>query len=424
VTKVNEVGERLGIAATCAAVGLPRATYYRRRGQPKPKPSRRPAPPRKLPAAERERVLAVLHEERFADWAPAQVHAQLLDEGVYLCSARTMHRILAENAEVRERRNQLRHPRYEKPQLLATRPNELWSWDITKLLGPEKWTYYYLYVVLDVFSRYATGWLIAERESGELARQLMRETCERQGIEPDELTVHSDRGGPMKSKTLAQLYADLGVTKTHSRPHTSNDNPFSESQFKTVKYRPEFPRRFGSLEHARDCSRDLIDWYNNEHHHSSLAFLTPHDVHHGLAERRLAERASVLEAAYRDHPERFVQGPPKSPTLARAVWINPPTDTSTVDAHGPGEEEKNEAGHQGPAPSVLPPTRRSGCSSAEPYPPSGQTNARPKPAACNAASYPGLPASESHPDCLSSDKPRGLGQSPITQESAPLAALH
>lgn len=320
--KVKDVGKQLGVAAACAAVGLSRATYYRQVREPKLAAKPRPEPARKLPPAEREAVLAALHEDRFVDLAPMQVYVQLLEEGVYLCSPRTMHRILDENAESRERRNQLRHPRYEKPQLLATRPNELWSWDITKLLGPQKWTYYYLYVVLDVFSRYVPGWLLADRESGELAKQLMRETCERQGIEPGQLTVHGDRGGPMKSKTLAQFYADLGVTKTHSRPHVSNDNPFSESQFKTLKYRPEFPRRFGSHEHARSCVADLLDWYNNEHHHSSLAWLTPHDVHYGLDDRRLAERAAVLERAYRAHPERFVRGLPKVPELERAVWID------------------------------------------------------------------------------------------------------
>jgi putative transposase len=400
---IDEVGDQLDIAGTCAAVGLPRATYYRRRrGVAQASPATRPEPTRKLPEPERQQVLDVLHEPRFADWAPVQVWAQLLQEGIYLCSPRTMHRILAENVELRERRNQLRRPRYEAPQLLATKPNELWSWDITKLLGPKKWTYYYLYVLLDVFSRYTIGWLLAERESGELAKQLIGETCERQGIEPGQLTVHSDRGSPMKSKTLAQLYADLGVTKTHSRPHVSNDNPFSESQFKTLKYRPEFPGHFGSLEHARSCSHDLINWYNNEHHHSALVYLTPHDVHHGLADQRLAERAVVLQQAYKAHPERFVNGPPRVPELARAVWINPPKDTApaAVDA------AKNEAGHESPTPSVSSPARRSGCSAAEPYPP------------CRCAD------STPHPTCPQCDRPRGLGQSPITEGPAPLEVLH
>ena len=364
---VNKAGAELGVAPTCAAIGLSRATYYRHRF-PTYGPRRRPSPPpRKLPPVERQKVLDVLHEPRFVDWAPAQVHAQLLDEGVHLCSRRTMHRILAENVESRERRNQLRHPQYDKPELLATKPNEVWSWDITKLLGPEKWTYFYLYVVLDIFSRYVVGWLLASSEWQGHAKQLMAECCERQGIEPGQLTIHSDRGGPMRGKTVAQLYADLGVTKTHSRPHVSNDNPFSEAQFKTLKYRPEFPKRFGSQEDARNCSDDLINWYNDEHHHSALGWLTPHDVHYGLAAQRLAARAAVLEAAYRAHPERFVHGPPKPPTLARAVWINPPENKC----------QKDEAEPKGPAPSVLSPERRSGCSSAEPYPPSRLAGAPP-----------------------------------------------
>jgi putative transposase len=264
VIKVLEVRDRLGVVATCSAIGLPRATYYRHRaGRPQPRP--RPEPQRKLRPAERQEVLEVLHEPRFMDWAPAQVWAQLLDEGTYLCSLRTMQRILAEHAEARERRRQLHHPSYEAPQLLATRPNQLWSWDITKLLGPQKWMYFYLYVLLDVFSRYVVGWLLADRESASLAKRLIPDTCTREGIERGQLKIHADRGAPMISKTLAQLLADLGVTKTHSRPHNSNDNPFSESQFKTLKYRPEFPSRFESQEHARNCCRDLIDWYNREH---------------------------------------------------------------------------------------------------------------------------------------------------------------
>ena len=415
MTQVDTVSPQLSIAATCVALGLPRATYYRcRGGRRDPVPRRRSESARKLSAVERQAVLTVLHEDRFVDWAPAQVHAQLLDEGVYLCSPRTMHRILAENAEARERRNQLRHPRYEKPQLLATKPNELWSWDITKLLGPQKWTYYYLYVIVDVFSRYVPSWLLADRESGDLARQLMRETCERQGIKEGQLTVHSDRGSPMKSKTLGQFYADLGVTKTHSRPHVSNDNPFSESLFKTLKYRPEFPPRFGSHEHARGCSSDLFTWYNHEHHHSALAHVTPHDLHYGLAEQRLAERAVVLEAAYHAYPERFVHGRPRTAKLARAVWINPPKNDVG---------DKNETEPEGSAPSVLPPAQRSGCSSAEPCPPSRYADATRTTHACKRThdriDCEALP----HPVCPQSDKPRGVGQSPAPEQGAPLAVL-
>jgi putative transposase len=368
-------------------------------------------------------VLETLHEPRFVDLAPAQVWASLLDEGQYLCSVRTMHRILAENAESKERRNQLRHPSYQAPQLLATQPNELWSWDITKLLGPQKWTYYHLYVVLDVFSRYVVGWLLAERESGELAKRLMAECFERQGIESGQLTVHSDRGSAMKSKTLGQLYADLGITKTHSRPSNSNDNPFSESQFKTLKYRPSFPGRFGSQEHARDCVRDLLDWYNHEHHHSSLAWLTPFEVHHGLGDQRLEARAAVLERAHRANPERFVKGPPKIAALPREVWINPPRP-SGEDLAGGGPTAMGEAGPEGPAPSVLPPTRRSGCSSAEPYPPGRCLEPTVDPGTVNSQGDARSSQSGPHPDCLRSDKPRGLGQSPSLNDTAPLAAHH
>jgi putative transposase len=258
------------------------------------------------------------------DLAPAEVHARLLDEGRYLCSERTMYRVLAENAEVRERRDQLRHPEYKKPELMATAPNQVWSWDITKLLGPQKWTYFYLYVVIDIFSRYVVGWLIADAESAALARRLIGESCERQKIQPGQLNVHADRGTSMTSKSLALLFADLGVTKTHSRPSVSDDNPFSEAQFKTLKYRPNFPARFGSLEDARTHCRAFFDWYNREHCHSGIGMLTPYDLHHGLAEDRRAERAAVLLDAWAKHPERFPHGRPFPPPLPTAVWINKP----------------------------------------------------------------------------------------------------
>ena len=268
----------------------------------------------------------LLHAPRFADLAPAQVYAQLLDEGRYLCSARTMHRVLAASGEGRERRGQLERPRYAKPELLATRPNELWSWDITKLLGPAKWTYFQLYVVLDVFSRFVVGWMLAPRESAVLAERLIAETCAREAIDRNQLTLHADRGSSMTSKPVAFLLADLGVTKTHSRPHVSNDNPFSESQFKTMKYRPDFPDRFGSLEHARAHCLDFFAWYNFAHRHSALGFLTPADVHHGHAEARLAARKHVLGAAFTRHPERFVRGQPLPAQPPSAVWINPPAE--------------------------------------------------------------------------------------------------
>ncbi len=273
--------------------------------------------------------MSVLHEPRFADWAPAQVYAQRLDEGSYLCSVRTMQRLLASRGEAQERRDQRIHPAYARPELLATKPNELWSWDITKLLGPRKWTYYYLYVILDVFSRFVVGWMVALRESAMLAQHLIAETCRREAIAPGQLTLHADRGSSMASKSVALLLSDLGVTKTHSRPHVSNDNPFSESQFKTLKYRPGFPDRFGSLEHARGLSRDLIHWYNHEHHHCGLGFLTPADVHHGRTAQRLADRSGVLRAAHARNPERFVRGVPKPASPPMAVWINPPSASDT-----------------------------------------------------------------------------------------------
>ena len=319
---VTEIGPRLGIAPTCAALGVPRATYYRRL-KPRPTPAERPCH-RRLGADERRAVLEVLHEPRFVDLAPAEVYAALLDEGQYLCSERTMYRILAENAEVRERRDQLRHPSYKAPELLATAPNQLWSWDITKLLGPKKWTYFYLYVILDVYSRYVVGWMLAHRETATLAERLIAETCERQGIQRHQLTVHADRGTSMTSKTVALLLADLGVTKSHSRPHVSNDNPFSESQFKTMKYRPDFPDRFGCIQHGRVHCADFFDWYNNIHHHSSLGLLTPHDVHYGLATARLQARDAVLATAFAAHPERFPAGAPSAGIVPTAVWINKP----------------------------------------------------------------------------------------------------
>ena len=322
IATVDEVGPKLGVAPTCAALGLSRETYYRRL-RPKVRGCRRPSP-RALGPDERNGVLAVLHEPRFADLAPPQVYAGLLDERKYFCSLRTMYRILDANQEVSERRDQLRHPEYKKPELLATGPNQVWSWDITKLLGPAKWTYFYLYVILDIFSRYVVGWMVAPKESDTLAAKLIEETCARQGIDPGQLSLHADRGSSMTSKTVAFLLADLGVTKTHSRPHVSDDNPFSEAQFKTLKYRPDFPERFGSIEHARAHGQDFFPWYNTEHHHVGLGLLTPHDVHHGLAAARVEARAGVLAAAFAAHPERFPRGVPRPPALPTAVWINPP----------------------------------------------------------------------------------------------------
>ncbi len=313
---------RGGVRATCDAFGVARATYYRSR-QPSVARVRRPAA-RALTPAERATVRATLLEPRFADQAPAQVYATLLDEGQYLCAERTMYRILAAHGEVQERRAQLRHPAYTAPELLATRPNELWSWDMTKLYGPAKWTYYYLYVILDVFSRYVVGWMVAPRESAALAETLIAATCERQGIARDQLTLHADRGASMTSKPVALLLADLGVTKTHSRPHVSNDNPYSEAHFKTLKYRPDFPTRFDSQEHARMHCGDFFPWYNTEHYHSGLGLYTPADVHHGRAAARRTQRALILAGAHAAHPERFPHGRPEPAPLQTAVWINKP----------------------------------------------------------------------------------------------------
>jgi putative transposase len=323
IETVRAVGPRLGITPTCAALGLPPATYYRRI-KPTPAPGRRPSPFRTLAVEERRAVLAVLHEPQFVDLAPAQVHARLLDAERYLCSARTMYRILEENHEVRERRAQLRHPPYAAPELLATAPNQVWSWDITKLLGPAKWTYFYLYVILDIFSRYVVGWMVAHRESAALARKLIEQSCARQGITAGQLTLHADHGPSMTSKPVALLLADLGVTKTHARPYVSNDNPFSEAQFKTMKYRPEFPDRFGSLQDTRAFGHVFFPWYNTEHRHSGLGMLTPEQVHYGLADHVVAARARVLAAAYAAHPERFVAGVPQPPPRPTEVWINKP----------------------------------------------------------------------------------------------------
>ena len=323
----EKLASEIGTAAACRAMGVARATLYRRRQPSRPNaydcPKRRQ--PRSLGKDERRQILDLLHSPRFVDKAPATVYATLLDEGTYHCSIRTMYRILHDAHEVRERRNQLRHPKYKKPELLATAPNQVWSWDITKLLGPAKWTYYYLYVILDIYSRYAVGWMLASREHADLAKRLIRETIEKENVNADQLTIHSDRGPSMKSHTVAQLLATLGVTKSHSRPHVSNDNPFSESQFKTLKYRPDFPDRFGSQEDARGFCGRFFHWYHHEHYHSGLGLLTPAMVHYARASTILAARQDVLHAAYAAHPERFVHQPPSPLGLPEAVWINPPS---------------------------------------------------------------------------------------------------
>lgn len=317
----------MGMRPACWALGVAPATIYRWRRPP----GRRDAPPRPTPARalsglERATVLAELHSERFCDSSPAEVYATLLDEGRYLCSERTMYRLLGREGESRERRNQLTHPAYAKPELLAEEPNEVWSWDITKLLGPAKWTYFYLYAILDVFSRYAVGWTLQHAESAPIAKALIAQAAEQQQIPPGRLTVHADRGSSMTSKPVAFLLADLGITKTHSRPYTSTDNPYSEAHFKTLKYRPEFPPRFSSIEEARSFCREFFDWYNHHHRHSGIGFMTPAAVHFGRAEEMQAKRTCVLAQAYLRTPERFVQGRPRPPALPTAAWINQPKE--------------------------------------------------------------------------------------------------
>ena len=333
---IEAVAVDVDTSAVCRSVGISRASFYRRR-QPvrpsTPSPPRAPSP-RALVLAERQAVLDTLHSDRFVDQSPAEVHATLLEEQTYLCSPRTMYRVLAGADEVRERRDQARHPAYVKPELVATGPNQVWSWDITKLKGPVKYVYFSLYVILDLFSRYVVGWMVAVNESARLAERLIEETCAKQDIAPQQLTIHADRGAPMRSQLVALLFSDLGIDASYSRPRVSNDNPFSEAHFRTLKYRPEFPDRFGSLEHARAISRDLFAWYNDAHHHSGLTYLTPADVHYGRAPAILDRRHGTRLAAYAAHPERFVSGPPRPETLPTAVWINSPSQTTRQDAPG------------------------------------------------------------------------------------------
>ncbi len=324
--------EDVTVREACEALGIPRANYYRWR-QPKAasEASIRPSPPRALAPEERQKVLDLLHDAAFVDRSPTEVYATLLEQGQYLCSSRTMYRILADAREVRERRNQCRRPSYQKPELLATAPNQVWSWDLTKLRSAQKWTYYYLYVVLDIYSRYVVAWMLAHRESGELARDLVAHAYEQEGIERGQLIVHSDRGAAPRSKTLKQLYVDLGVDRSLSRPYVSDDNPYSESGFKTLKYGPGYPDAFGSYEHALGHCRAFFPWYNHEHHHSGVAYLTPEAVHRGRAKEVLAKRQRVLDDAWAWHPERFVRGAPRTEQLPSAVWINPPEDRSQVE---------------------------------------------------------------------------------------------
>lgn len=345
----TQLKDDIPISQICSALDLPRATFYRKIkpaehevqqagewGYAPHQPGRlstleRKTHPRALSEEERAKIIDLLHGTRFVDKSPAHVYATLLDEGTYICSERTMYRLLAGRDEVRERRDIVCHGNYKKPELLATAPNQVWSWDITKLHGPEKWQYFYLYVILDIFSRCVVGWLVANRESGALAKTLIEDTVEKQNVTPGQLIIHSDRGGPMKSKPVAFLMADLGVTKSHSRPHVSDDNPFSEAQFKTLKYCPQFPEKFGCIEDAISFCRNFFRWYNGEHKHSGIGYYSPEDVHLGRASDMERARNTTLREAFEKNPNRFVNGAPEAHSVPKAVWINPPKEEVTTD---------------------------------------------------------------------------------------------
>jgi len=328
MTSVKELSRSIGKKAACEALQMPRAYFYRHLqsdGQSKASVSTRPVPPLALEPQEKSAVKDLLHSDRFCDKTPHTVYAELLDEGRYICSVSTMYRILRqEHGCVPERRKQVNRPKYSKPELLATGPNQVWSWDITKLKGPAKWTYFYLYVVIDIYSRCVVGWMVAHCEQQALAKRLIGESCEKQSIEPGQLTIHADRGSSMTSKAVAHLLADLGVTKTHSRPYVSNDNPYSEAQFKTLKYSPRFPERFGSIQDARAFCRHFFSWYNKEHRHSGIGLMTPEQVHYGRAEAVYDRRSDTLSQAFERHPKRFKGRKPTPPDLPREAWINKP----------------------------------------------------------------------------------------------------
>ena len=324
----RSLAQQVGVAPACRALGVSRSTFYRRTRPARGRQQPRPTPARALSEVESKRVEDTLASPDFVDRSPAEVVATLLDQGRYLCSERTMYGILAANHPVRDRRNQRVHPQYTKPELVATAPNQVWSWDITRLLGPRSWSYYYLYVLLDLFSRYAVGWMVADKENSALARRLIEETCLKQGVAPKTLTLHSDRGSPMTAQGTAQLLARLGVTRSLGRPQVSDDNPYSEAQFKTLKYHPGFPDRFPGQDAAIAFCRSFFPWYNTKHRHAGIAMLTPETVYRGNAPSALERRQRVLLEAWQRHPERFVAGEPSHPPLPDAVWINKPEDAT------------------------------------------------------------------------------------------------
>jgi putative transposase len=326
-----ELAEATSTKQACEVLGKPRATHYRRLRPPQPRPSApRRAPANKLTEAERQRVLRLLRSAEYCDLAPAQVWARLLDDGVYLCSISTMYRLLAAAGETRERRRQRTHPARKKPELLATAPNQVYSWDITKLQGPERGVYYELFVVIDIYSRYVVGWMVAPAETGELAESFIAEVLARQGIRRDQLTLHADRGTSMTSKPVAQLLVDLGVARSHSRPHVSNDNPYSEANFKTLKYCPAFPGRFGSIQDARRFCQAFFEHYNHVHRHAGIGLHTPASVHYATAGEIRAQRAQTLNAAYAANPARFGHRRPQPPKLPTVAWINDPSREALI----------------------------------------------------------------------------------------------
>lgn len=332
----KSLSEETTISNACACLGVPRSSFYRVQSKKSSCNSLDVRPPLALSEEEKSAVIELMHSERFADKTPYEIYGTMLDEGQYLCSIRTMYRYLSELGESNERRRNHKKRDDIKPELLAIQPNEVWSWDITKLKGPQKWTYFYLYVIIDIYSRYVVGWVVSESERSDLASDFIEQTCSKQNIKPEQLTLHADRGASMKSKLVANLLGDLGVTKTHNRPYVSDDNPYSESQFKTLKYCPEFPKQFGSLQDARAFCRTFFMWYNNEHRHTGIALFTPQAVHYGQDKELLKTRNLALTTAFTANPERFKNNKPKAAEVPDAVYINKPKS---------GEEQLEVAAH-------------------------------------------------------------------------------
>ena len=319
-----QMAQQVPVTQACSALNVPRSRFYRAGSDAPPVESTRPSPAWRLSETERRTIRNTLNSEAYVDMPPRAVVAALLDQGIYLCSWRTMYRILSEYDEVRERRNVRRHPNHTKPQLVARDPRQVWSWDITRLKGASKGLFYYLYVIMDLYSRYVVGWMVAERESEALARTLISETFYKEGLVQGQITLHSDRGAPMTADAMVEMLDVLGINRSLSRPRVSNDNPYSEAQFKTLKYRPEMPKHFDDLEHANAYCRSVIQWYQFHHFHSGIAFLPPAAVHAGHAEAILSKRQDVLDDFFNLHPERFPLGPPSVKTLPSEVWINDP----------------------------------------------------------------------------------------------------